>query len=210
MRINAISLVAPDVDATREAYRRIGADGVTIDVVEGRTAELTSVAIGVADVAETERLLQRRGLDGDATGFDVVDTTWRLAPESTTGDEGEVSLDHVVVRTDDAERAAADFGTRLGLDLRLDRTIADRGVRGLFFRCGPQVVEVLAPLEAGGGPREFGGLAWEAPDIAATRERLIGEGVEVSEIRPGRKPGTVVATVRDPALATPTLLIANA
>ena len=40
-----------------------------------------------------------------------------------------------------------------------------------------------------------------------TRERLVAGGVEVSEVRTGRKPGTRVATVRDRALGTPTLLI---
>lgn len=209
MRINAIRLTTPDVDATRSAYRRLGAGGVRVEVVEGRTHGLDAVVLGVSDVAATERLLQRRGLEGDSAGFDIGDTTWRLATEATGVDDGEVRLDHVVVRTDDADAAAADFGARLGMDLRLDRTIADRGVRGLFFRAGKTVIEVLVPLEPG-GPREFGGLAWEAKDIGATRERLLGEGVEVTEIRSGRKSGTVVATVRDPALATPTLLIANA
>ena len=207
MRITAVRLSTPDVEATRAAYGRLRPGGVRIDVVAGREHRLETVTLGVADVDATERLLQRRGLEGDAAGFDLGDTTWTLAPE-TTPDEGEVRLDHVVVRTDDAERAAADFGARLGLDLRLDRTIADRGVRGLFFRAGPSVVEVITPLD-GSGPRDFGGLAWEASDIEATRSRLIGEGVEVSEVRPGRKPGTVVATVRDPSLATPTLLIAQ-
>ncbi len=212
MRINAIRLISPDVDATRAAYRRLGAGGVHVEVVEGRTHALDAVVLGVEDVAATERLLQRRGLEGDSAGFDLGDTTWRLASitDSPVADEGQVVLDHVVVRTDDAERAAADFGARLGMDLRLDRTIADRGVRGLFFKVDEFVIEVLVPLEAGGGPREFGGLAWEARDIEASRRHLLDEGVEVSEVRPGRKPGTVVATVRDPDLATPTLLIANA
>lgn len=206
MRITAVRLSTPDVAATRAAYERLRAGGVQVHVVEGRERRLETVTLGVADVDAAERLLQRRGLEGDAAGFDLGDTTWALAPETTT-DDGEVRLDHVVVRTDDAERAAADFGARLGLELRLDRTIADRGVRGLFFLAGPSVVEVITPLD-GSGPRDFGGLAWEASDIEATRERLVAEGVEVSDIRPGRKPGTVVATVRDPDLATPTLLIA--
>lgn len=210
MRINAIRLTSPDVAATRAAYQRLGAGGVRVEVVEGRPHQLDAVVLGVPDVDATERLLQRRGLEGDSAGFDLGDTTWRLAPEAAGDEEGEVTLDHVVVRTDDAERAVADFGARLGMDLRLDRTIADRGVRGLFFKAGDTVIEVLVPLEKGAGPRQFGGLAWEAKDIVATRERLVGEGVEVSEIRPGRKRGTVVATVRDVDLATPTLLIANA
>lgn len=66
---------------------------------------------------------------------------------------------------------------------------------------------MAAPIEPTGDPDSFGGLAWRSADIEATRERLVAGGVEVSEVRTGRKPGTRVATVRDRALGTPTLII---
>ena len=44
-------------------------------------------------------------------------------------------LDHVVVRTPDPERAAALYGARLGLDMRLDRSTPAWGSRLMFFRC---------------------------------------------------------------------------
>ncbi|RWU81355.1 hypothetical protein CWN80_14840 [Janibacter hoylei PVAS-1] len=175
-------------------------------MVEG-TGGLTAVTLGVDDVAATERLLQRRGLVGDASGFDLGGLTWRLAPFVEGEESTDLVLDHVVVRTGDAERAAADLGARVGLDLRLDRRLTEHGFRGLFFRCGDAVVEVAAPIEPTGEPDSFGGLAWRSADIEATRERLVAGGVEVSEVRTGRKPGTRVATVRDRALGTPTLLI---
>ena len=71
------------------------------------------------------------------------------------------------------------------------------------------VVEVVAPTKGVDGPDSFGGLAWRVTDLEETRRRLVAEGAEVSEIRTGRKPGTQVATLRDPDLATPTLLIAS-
>ena len=157
--------------------------------------------LGVGDV------LQRRGLVGDASGFDLGGLTWRLAPFVEGEGSTDLVLDHVVVRTGDAERAAADLGARVGLDLRLDRRLTEHGFRGLFFRCGDAVVEVAAPIDPTGDPDSFGGLAWRSTDIEATRERLVAGGVEVSEVRTGRKPGTRVATVRDRALGTPTLLI---
>lgn len=209
MKIIGLTVSAPDVPATEEAWRRLGPAGVTVDVVAGEPA-LAAVTLGVADVAATERLLQRRGLAGDASGLDLGGTTWRLAP--TTGDEGggpAPRVDHVVVVTGDPERAAANFGARLGLDLRLDRATG-HGFRGLFFRCGDAVVEVIVPGEPPEGPDAFGGLAWRVTDLVATRERLAAEGVELSEVREGRKPGTRVTTVRDPDLAIPTLLISTA
>lgn len=180
--------------------------------VEEGEGGLAAVVLGVDDVATTERLLQRRGLTGDAAGFDVGGLSWRLAP-STGGEAGEPALDHVVVRTGDAERAVANYGGRLGLDLRLDRRLEEHGFRGLFFRCGDAVVEVAVPTKGAndpGGADAFGGLAWRVTDLEATRQRLVDEGVEVSEVRAGRKPRTRVATVRDPDLATPTLLLDQA
>ena len=206
MRITELDISTPDVAATEAAWRRLGAIDRTVRVEPGEGG-LTAVVLGVTDVAATERRLQRRGLTGDADGFDVGGVQWRL----TEGDDpelpGEPTLDHVVVRTGDAERAAADLGARVGLDLRLDRRLTEHGFRGLFFRCGDAVVEVAAPIEPTGDPDSFGGLAWRSADIEATRERLVAGGVEVSEVRTGRKPGTRVATVRDRDLGTPTLLI---
>lgn len=206
MRITGLVISSPDVAATQAAWRRLGALDREVLVEAGDDRSLAALVLGVDDVAATERLLQRRGLEGDASGFDVGGLRWRLAP-FVPGEGSDLALDHVVVRTGDAERAAADHGARLGLDLRLDRRLEEYGFRGLFFRCGDAVVEVVAPTKGVDGPDVFGGLAWRTRDLEATREQLVGAGVEVSEVRVGRKPGTRVATVRDPALGTPTLLI---
>ena len=206
MRITGLVISTPDVAAAQQAWRRLGHVDREVELREGE-AGLTAVVLGVADVAATERLLQRRGLVGDAGGFTVAGLTWRLAPFVGGEEMTDLVLDHVVVRTGDAERAAADLGARLGLDLRLDRRLTEHGFRGLFFRCGDAVVEVAAPIDPTGDPDSFGGLAWRSTDIEATRERLVASGVDVSQVRTGRRPGTRVATVRDRALGTPTLLI---
>lgn len=207
MRITGAVISSPDVAATESAWRRLGVTGVDIEVTAGEGG-LAALVLGVEDVAATERLLQRRGLVGDA-GFDLGGAAWRLAPFAGDEPTGDVTLDHVVVRTGDPERAAADYGARLGLDLRLDRLVEEHAFRGLFFRCGTAVVEVVAPTKGVDGPDSFGGLAWSATDLEATRQRLLAAGADVSEVRTGRRPGTRVATVRDPDLATPTLLISG-
>jgi hypothetical protein len=51
------------------------------------------------------------------------------------------------------------------------------------------------------------GLAWVVKDIKATYDRLISEDLEVSEVIDGRKPNTLVATVKSHTCNIPTLLI---
>jgi catechol 2,3-dioxygenase-like lactoylglutathione lyase family enzyme len=122
------------------------------------------------------------------------------------------AMDHVVVSTPDPERAAALYGARLGLDMALDRSHPDWG-RLMFFRCGDLVVEVThRPAKPADPPRDvrhdrLSGICWRVADIDATHARLAQSGVDVSEIRTGRKPGTRVMTVRSGTCGVPTLLV---
>ena len=119
-----------------------------------------------------------------------------------------LSLDHVVVATEDSERAAALYGARLGLDMALDRTHQDWG-QLMFFRCGDLIVEVVRrPVAGGDATRDkLWGLSWRVGDIDAARARLVADGVDVSEVRTGRKPGTRVLSVRSGTCGVQTLLL---
>ncbi|WP_213771433.1 VOC family protein [Bradyrhizobium sp. dw_78] len=118
------------------------------------------------------------------------------------------AMDHVVIGTADPERAAALYGARLGLDMALDRSHPEWG-RLMFFRCGDLVVEVAhrPGREAADAPDRLRGLCWRVADIDATRARLVSAGVDVSEARAGRKPGTRVMTVRSGTCGVATLLV---
>ena len=117
-------------------------------------------------------------------------------------------MDHVVVSTSDPERAAALYGARLGLDMALDRSHPDWG-RLMFFRCGDLIVEVThRPNKAADTSQDrLGGICWRIADIDATHARLVEAGVDVSEVRAGRKPGTRVMTARSGTCGVPTLLV---
>ncbi|HUZ13150.1 MAG TPA: VOC family protein [Caulobacteraceae bacterium] len=191
---------------------------------------LWGIAFVCAGLDETRRVLARRGApSGEAAALLSTDA-WRLAfidPAATHGVSialadragraaarpvaaGAVqALDHVVVATAHPDRAAALYGARLGLDLRLDRSNPQWGSRLLFFRCGGAVIEIGARLggEASDAPDRLSGLAWRVGDPDAAQARLARSGFDVSQVRPGRKPGTKVFTVRSGVPGAPALML---
>ncbi len=127
---------------------------------------------------------------------------------AATADAPILGLDHVVVSTEDPERAAALYGARLGLDMALDRTHQEWG-QLMFFRCGDLIVEVVRRPVAGADRAhdKLWGLTWRVADIDAARERLIAAGIEATEVRIGRKPGTRVMSLRSGTCGIHTLLL---
>jgi catechol 2,3-dioxygenase-like lactoylglutathione lyase family enzyme len=190
------------------------------------TAQLSAMVFATASLEKAKRLLERRAVRCEHKGGQLV-----LSTETTHGvpivlvERAETpaasrllksseaaaisSLDHVVIRSPNPERAVALYAGRLGLDLRLDRSNPEWGSRLLFFRCGDLVVEIAHDLRKGvsDAPDQLWGLSWRAPDIAKANERLKTAGVEVSEPRNGRRPGTQVFGVQSHTANVPTIVI---
>lgn len=125
-------------------------------------------------------------------------------------DAGVTGIDHAVVQTADADAAIALYRDGLGLRLALDRSFPDWGMRLVFLRVGRVTVELAQPLANPGLATHtdlLWGLSWRVPDADAARTRLVAAGLEVSEVRPGRKPGTRVLSVKNGTCGVPTLLI---
>jgi len=199
---------------------RLRTDNVAVRF-EPEASGLRSMVFAAQDLAKAATLLERRAvattktdgglaLLGHGVAIGVVATPDE-APSPLTTDAGAAvsSLDHVVVRTPNPERAIAFYGGRLGLDLRLDRSNPKWGARLLFFRCGDLVVEIAHDLKKGVSdePDHLWGLSWRVPDIAAAHERLKAAGLDVSEPRDGRRPGSQVCTVKNGTGGVPTILI---
>lgn len=207
-------------------------------VLDERGEGLASIAFRVGDAARMHRRLSRLGLNPEAVAettsrndLDGASLNWHRTRAETAATHGIrqfflemkserprsaetapsaiTGLDHIVIGTPSPERAAALYGARLGLDMALDRSNPDWGVRLMFFRCGDMIVEIAHSLKdgPGEGPDTFRGLSWRVADIDATQARLAGAGFNVSEVRIGRKPGTRICTVRDRTCGVPTLLI---
>ncbi|WP_040500530.1 VOC family protein [Henriciella marina] len=227
----ALELMAPDGnEGAAPRLRELSASG----------AVLTSLAYRTDDIASTHRLLTRRGLSPDAiqpgnsTDLNRRGTRYwqrfRCSDEAMSGIKTFIiqpadkpkpiaadascvhSLDHIVINTPSPERAAATYGARLGLDLRLDRTAEQWKTRFLFFRLGGLTLEIINRLDEDQDPDasdHVWGLTWTVADITAAHERLSDSGLEISKIRMGRKPGTEVFTVKSGTLGVPTLFIAH-
>jgi catechol 2,3-dioxygenase-like lactoylglutathione lyase family enzyme len=127
-----------------------------------------------------------------------------LLPLSPPTDENEAAtvnaVDHLVVRTPDAERAKALYGGALGIRLGLDREFPAWGARQQFFRLGHFTLEVVSRLgdSAPAAPDDldrFGGLAYRVADAQAAHARLGEAGFALTPCKAGRKPGTFVFTV---------------
>lgn len=121
------------------------------------------------------------------------------------------SLDHVVINTANPDRATALYGARLGLRLALDRSNPDWDMRLMFFRIGGLTVELAHKLTGGIGnqPDKLWGLSWKVQDLEACHSRLIAANLTVTSIRPGRRTGTRVFSIRDRTMNVPTLIIAE-
>lgn len=136
----------------------------------------------------------------------------RLPEAVPVGDTDAVvtGIDHAVVQSADADAAIALYRDGLGLRLALDRSFPDWGMRLVFMRVGGVTVEIAQPLRDAPLPPhtdQLWGLSWRVPDADAARARLAAAGLDVSEVRPGRKPGTRVVSVKDGTCGVPTLLI---
>jgi len=227
----AVELMAPSGHGPMAARLRA--------VLDAGGGGLASLAFAVDDIERAHRRLARLGLDPEpVVAAESVDRgsgarrAWRRTRASTTATHGVrvflmeqgalppspsmaveaaavTGLDHVVIRTPDPERAAALYGARLGLDMRLDRANPSWGARLMFFRCGDLIVEIAHDLARGvsAGEDQLWGLSWRVPDAGSARTRLHAAGVDVTELRPGRKPGTRVFTVRDKTCGVPTLML---
>jgi catechol 2,3-dioxygenase-like lactoylglutathione lyase family enzyme len=208
------------------ANMRLDLAAATAGAAEG----LCALVFAVADLDKAQHLIERRALRlTKADASDVLHIaaeathgvplglverapgTAFLPPSSATGepDAAVAGLDHVVIRSPNPERTVALYAGRLGLSLRLDRSEPAWGARLLFFRCGDLIVEVAHDLKAGVSeePDRLWGVSWRVPDIAKAHARLRAAGVDVSDIRPGRRPRTRVFTAKSHTAGVPTLVI---
>ncbi|MEM8561837.1 MAG: VOC family protein [Pseudomonadota bacterium] len=223
-----ITLAVPDLQLATEDYRQLldvqpltdsrseaGAEAVwfelpntTIELVE--YADEKSRIVGLVFAADCSEL--DPGVIENPLGLDLrlCEATDRQQAVSANSEANRFSVDHLVLRTRSAERCIEVFSQQLGIRLALDRLEPKWGGRMLFFRAGKLTLEVIEPIEKKAISDDFWGIAYACADLKSKVDTLGAQGLQVSEVRKGRKPGTVVATVKSHCLDIPTLLIGPA
>lgn len=221
-----IVIAVPDLQAAVEQYQLLlGTAPFTYDNVRGESVAwwgLTNTVMELAQSAvDTPRLqgivfhsleaAQSESPVANSMGIDIricdgrpTADFRRLRPEAQCA---ALSVDHVVLRTDDARACIELFSGELGVRLALDKTAPEWGGRMLFFRAGKLTLEVIESDTETSGGNFLWGLAYQCEDLVDLAGKLGGRGVAVSGIREGRKPGTLVATIKSHCLDIPTLLI---
>ena len=220
-----IVLAVPDInDAMAQDRRLFGVPGIPSGPGGAGTGWL---AVANTVIALEEAPVERAGIRGlvfatpqggpadrpvaNASGLDLAtcdgsaSAAFRGCSEATALPA--LRVDHVVLRTADAEASIRLFARQLGIRLALDRAVPEWGGRMLFFRAGKLTLEVIEPDSPPEQADHFWGIAYQCPDLEEEAVRLRRGGVDLSPIRPGRKPGTRVATVKSHCLGIPTLLI---
>ena len=116
-------------------------------------------------------------------------------------------LDHIVINTNDADGFIEIYKNVFGLRLALDKTIEAWNRRMLFFRFNKTTIEVIEENDDKEPSDKLWGLAWAVEDLQETYDRLIKEGLELTEVKPGIKDKTLVSTIRSHTHGVPTLII---
>jgi catechol 2,3-dioxygenase-like lactoylglutathione lyase family enzyme len=218
MRLDGVRIGAADVPDAAARYATLlgvepvdGADGRRRFQLERGAVEIEPGEPGLRAVCFVpEGADDRWPEDRDAYhGVDVAIVPPRAAAATARAADAAIAIDHVVVFTPSPERAIALWRDRLGLRLAFDREFPERRLRLVFLRSGGMTLELACalPAPAEAGPDRLYGVSYRVPDLASRRATLLAAGVDVSDIRPGHKAGTRVASVKSGTADVPTLLL---
>ena len=138
----------------------------------------------------------------------LIQHTKGILPEHDISDESNIfRMDHVVINSNDPDGLVDLYSDKYGIRLALDQFVEKWGGRMLFFRTDHTTIEAIGIKKDGPAEDFLWGLAWTTKDIKKTHKRLVDAGVNVTDIKDGRKPKTLVATIKSHCADVPTLLI---
>ena len=213
-----------------------GADLVR-NTIDEQGEGLSGLVLGVEDISSAKVQIEEKGFDlgnishGKGKDFDnnevrewnnlflpekftrglfsfLIEHTEGHLPNLNKFPDSSISkLDHVVINTNDPDGFIEIYEGIYGLRLALDQTVEKWGGRMLFFRVNKSTIEVIAKADENDPVDKLWGIAWEVENLEKTHQRISEEGFKITDIKEGRKPNTLVATVKSDTYNIPTLLI---
>jgi len=195
--------LALETDDIENAKKKLSANfKVDLEILDGK---------GLDDISKKERHWKNIliPMDISRTVFTLlIEHTGGTLPEPKDFDESNISrMDHVVINSNDPDGLVDLYKEKYGIRLALDQFVEQWGGRMLFFRTNQTTIEAIGIKKDGPPEDSLWGLAWTTNNIKATRKRLLQSDVEITDIRKGRKPKTLVATIKSHTSNVPTLLI---
>ena len=190
-------------DNLKETKKQLSLKGYELsDLIEGE---------GFDEDAGKKRTWENLFLPNEITrglfSFAIEHKTGNLETINAIKSDSVNKLDHVVINTNDAEGFIQIYEKDLGIRLALDQTVEKWGGRMLFFRLNKTTIEVIARSDAEEPKDSLWGLAWDVEDLEATHKRLSQKGIEATPVKEGRKPNTLVSTIKSHTCNIPTLFI---
>ena len=138
----------------------------------------------------------------------LIEHTDGTLPEYNNTDESNITrMDHVVLNSNDPDGLIDLYNKKYGIRLALDQFVEKWGGRMLFFRTNHTTIEAIGIKKDGLPEDSLWGLAWTTKNIKKTHKRLLDAGVSITDVKDGRKPNTLVATIKSHCSNVPTLLI---
>ena len=138
----------------------------------------------------------------------LIEHTSGTLPEHKDADESNITrMDHVVLNSNDPDGLIDLYSKNYGIRLALDQFVEQWGGRMLFFRTNHTTIEAIGIKKDGLPEDSLWGLAWTTKNIKKTHKRLLDAGVSITDVKDGRKPNTLVATIKSHCSNVPTLLI---
>jgi len=195
--------LALETDDIENAKKKLSASfKVDLEILDGK---------GLDNISKKERHWKNIliPMDISRTVFTLlIEHTGGTLPEPKDVDESNISrMDHVVINSNDPDGLVDLYKEKYGIRLALDQFVEQWGGRMLFFRTNHTTIEAIGIKKDGPPEDSLWGLAWTTNNIKATRKRLLQSDVEITDIRKGRKPKTLVATIKSHTSNVPTLLI---
>ena len=196
--IQALSIISDDIFGDHKKFKQMNLNISDIEEIDFNFRNRKNVK---------SKLFSLKKTNSSDLNLLIFDKDTSLSSKGNYEDDTISKFNQIIIYTPDVEYLRNLFTEKLGIRLALDKifNFGEKDIRMMFFRIGGVTLEVIENPDS--KSLSYGGVGWHSENISKCHKRLIDSNFELSEIRKGRKPGTVVATIRNAPLKMPTIII---